>query len=102
MIKGVDHTYKNKGKHIITSKIEQPAILNPCKFLESQGYSISYAPVDSHGRVAPKDIEKLSTDQTILVTFIHSNNETGTIQLIEDIEKVCRRHKVLFSLRPSP
>lgn len=96
VLKGVAQSYKNKGNHIITSQIEHPAIINPCKYLESLGYRISYVPVDQYGMVNPADIERLITDQTILVTIMHSNNETGTIQFIEEISKICQAHHVLF------
>ena len=96
VIKGVAFTYKNKGNHIITSEIEHPAILNPCKFLESIGYEVTYLPVDEYGIVNPLDVENAITDKTILVTIMHSNNETGTIQPIEEISKVCRKHNVLL------
>jgi len=96
VIKGVAHTYKNKGNHIITSKIEHPAIINPCKYLESIGYEVSYVPVDQYGMVNPSDVEKLITDQTILVTIMHSNNEVGTIQPIEEISSICKKNNVLF------
>lgn len=96
VIKGVAHTYKNKGNHIITSKIEHPAVLNPCHYLEKLGYEVSYLPVDEYGMVNPSDVEKLITDKTILVTIMHSNNETGVLSPIEEISKICRKHNVLF------
>lgn len=96
VIKGVAHTYKNKGNHIITSKIEHPAVLNPCYYLEKLGYEVSYLPVDEYGVVNPWDVEKLITDKTILVTIMHSNNETGALQPIEEISKICRKHNILF------
>ncbi|EAE8422370.1 cysteine desulfurase [Listeria monocytogenes] len=96
VIKGVAHNYKNKGNHIITSIIEHPAIINPCKYLESIGYRISYVPVDQFGLVDPSNVESLITDQTILVTIMHSNNETGTIQPIKEISKICKAHNVLM------
>ena len=96
VLKGVAYTYKNKGKHIITSQIEHPAIINPCEYLEKLGYEVSYVPVDKYCRVNPLDIEKLITDKTILVTIMHSNNETGTIQPIKEIAKICKKHNVLF------
>lgn len=88
VIKGVAHTYKNKGNHIITSQIEHPAIINPCKYLEKIGYEISYLPVDKYGIVNLSDVEKLITDKTILITVMHSNNETGTLQPIEEISEI--------------
>ncbi len=96
VIKGVAFTYKNKGNHIISSQVEHPAIINPCKYLEKLGYEVSYLPVDEYGIVNPSDVEKLITDKTILVTIMHSNNETGTLQPIEEISKICKAHNVLF------
>jgi cysteine desulfurase len=96
VIKGVAFTYKNKGNHIITSRVEHPAIINPCKYLEKLGYEVSYLPVDKYGIINPSDVEKLITNNTILVTIMHSNNETGTLQPIEEISKVCKKHNVLF------
>lgn len=96
VIKGVAHSLKNKGNHIITSNIEHPSVLNPCMYLQSMGYEISYASVDRYGMVDPKDVERLITDQTILVTIMHSNNEVGTIQPIEEIAKICKKHHVFF------
>ena len=96
VLKGVAHTYKNTGNHIITSQIEHPAILKPCKYLESLGYEVSYVPVDHYGMVNPSDIESLITEKTILVTIMHSNNEVGTVQPIEAIGRICKNHEVLF------
>jgi cysteine desulfurase len=96
VIKGVAFTYKNKGNHIITSQVEHPAIINPCKYLEKLGYEVSYLPVDEYGMVNPVDVEKTITDKTILVTIMHSNNETGTLQPIEEISKICKNHNVLL------
>jgi cysteine desulfurase len=96
VLKGAALTYKNKGNHIITSQIEHPAVLNPCKYLERLGCEITYLPVDEYGMVSAEDLEKAITDKTILVTIMHSNNETGTIQPIEEISKICRKHKVLL------
>jgi cysteine desulfurase len=96
VIKGVSHTLKNKGNHIITSQIEHPAVLNPCHYLEKLGYEVSYLPVDQDGIVNVSKLESLITDKTILVTVMHSNNETGTIQSIEEISEICRRRNVLL------
>lgn len=96
VIKGVAYTYRNKGNHIITSQIEHPAVLKPCKFLEENGCAVTYLPVDEQGLVSVSDLEKAITDKTILVTIMHSNNETGTIQYIEEIAEICKRHNVLF------
>lgn len=96
VIKGVAFTYKNKGNHIITSQVEHPAISNPCKYLEKLGYEVTYLPVDEYGMVNPLDVEKVITDKTILVTIMHSNNEVGTIQPIEEISEICKKHNILF------
>lgn len=96
VLKGVAHTYKGKGNHIITSMIEHPAIINPCKYLEKLGYEVSYVKVDKFGMVNPIEIEKSITEKTILVSIMHSNNETGTIQPIEEIARICRKRGVLF------
>ena len=96
VIKGVAHSFRSKGNHIITSQIEHPAVLNPCRFLEKNGYEITYIPVDRYGSVLPSDIEKAITSKTILVTIMHANNETGTIQPISDISTICRKKGVLF------
>ena len=95
-IKGVAYTLRNKGDHIITSQIEHPAVLHPCKFLEKQGYSISYLPVDENGIVRVELLESLLTERTILVTIMQANNETGTIQPLEQIANICRKHNILF------
>lgn len=96
VIKGVAHSLKNKGNHIITSQIEHPAVLNPCKFLESTGYAVTYVAVDGFGIVNPMDIEKAITPRTILVSIMHANNETGSIQPISEISKICRKNGVLL------
>ncbi|MBY0098867.1 cysteine desulfurase family protein [Mesobacillus maritimus] len=96
VLKGVFQTYKEKGNHIITTKIEHPAILNPCKYLEKLGAEITYVEVDQYGRVNPEDIEKAITDKTILITVMHANNEVGTIQPIEEIGLIAQKHHVLF------
>lgn len=96
VLKGVAYTYKNKGNHIITSQIEHPSILNTCHYLETIGMDISYVKVDEFGLIDPKDIEKLLTERTILVSIMHSNNEVGTIQPIKEIAAICRKYDVLF------
>jgi cysteine desulfurase len=96
VIKGAAYTYRSKGNHIITSQIEHPAVLAPCKFLESSGYEVTYLPVDKYGMVSSLDVEKAITDKTILITIMHSNNETGTIQPIEEIGRISKKYNVLF------
>lgn len=93
-LKGVYFALRSKGNHIITTKIEHPAILETCRFLESIGAKVTYAEVDEYGRVAPNDIEKAITDETILISVMHANNETGTIQPISDIAQTARRRGI--------
>ena len=96
VIKGTAFTYRNKGNHIITSQIEHPAVINPCRYLEKIGYEISYLPVDEFGLVNPADVEKAITGKTILISVMHSNNETGTLQPIKEISKISKKHNILF------
>ncbi len=95
-IKGVALAYRNKGDHIITSAIEHHAVYDACKFLETQGFKVTYIPVNSEGLVDPRDVEQALTDKTILVTIMHANNEVGTIQPIAEIAKILKERKILF------
>jgi cysteine desulfurase len=96
VIKGVAQSYKHKGNHIITCITEHPAVLNPCRYLERIGYEVTYIGVDCHGFIRLSELEKALRPETILVTIMHSNNETGTIQPIKEVSKLCRRYEVLF------
>jgi len=96
VIKGVAFSFRAKGNHIVTSRIEHPAVLNPCRFLEQNGCTVTYLPVDRYGSVSPMDVEKAITAKTILVTIMHANNETGTIQPIPAISRICRSRGVLL------
>jgi len=95
-LKGIAFAYRKKGSHIITSVIEHPAIINPCKYLEANGFKVTYVGVERDGRVNPKDIEEVMTDETILVSIMHANNETGTTQPIADISKICKKKGIYF------
>ena len=95
-LKGVAEFYKDKGNHIITSVIEHKAILDSCKRLEKEGFEVTYLPVGKDGRVSPADVEKAITAKTILVSIMLANNEIGTIQPLEEIGKITRKHGVLF------
>ena len=95
-LKGVLFANKEKGNHIITTKIEHACIMNASKWLETKGYKITYLNVDREGFVNPKELEKAITKQTVLFSVIHGNNEIGTIQNLEELGKICRKHKVLF------
>ena len=95
-IKGVFYALREKGNHIITTQIEHPAVLNPCRFLEKIGAEVTYVGVDQYGRVDPEDIEKAITPKTIFITVMHANNEVGTIQPIDEISKIAKKHRILF------
>jgi cysteine desulfurase len=95
-LKGYYFKNRMRGNHIITSKIEHPSILNPCKFLEQIGAKVTYVGVDQYGRVSPEEIEKAITKETILITIMHSNNEVGTIQPIKEIGEIAKRHGIAF------
>ncbi len=95
-IKGVAFANKSKGRHIITTKIEHDCVLNSCKWLESEGYEVTYLDVDSEGFVRPEELEKAIRKDTILVSIIHGNNEIGTIQDLEELGKICKKHGVYF------
>ena len=88
---GVALANQKKGNHIITTKIEHHAIIEPCQFLEKQGFKVTYLPVDKQGLVSPDDVAKAMTDKTILVSIMHANNEVGTIQPIEEISQIIRQ-----------
>lgn len=95
-IKGVAFANKDKGIHIITTKVEHKCVLNACRWLETQGFEVTYLDVDEEGFVNPEELEKAITPKTILVSIIHGNNEIGTIQDLEKLGAVCRKHNVLF------
>ena len=95
-IKGVAFAAQKKGKHIITTSIEHHAVLEPCKFLESLGWVVTYIPVDSTGLVDPEDVRRAVRPDTVLISVMHANNEVGTIEPVEEIAKIAREHEVLF------
>ncbi len=95
-IKGLAFKNRKKGDHIITSSIEHHAVLHTCKYLEGQGFKVTYLPVSREGLVAPSDVEKAITPATILITIMHANNEIGTIQPIEEIGKIARERNIPF------
>lgn len=95
-IKGVAWANRHKGNHIITSVIEHPAVINPCYYLEERGFQVTYLPVDQYGQVNPADVEAAITDQTILITIMHANNEVGTIQPISAIGGIARKKGIVF------
>ena len=95
-LKATADAYANKGKHIITSKIEHHAILHTCEYLEKKGFEVTYLDVDENGFVNPADVEKAIDLDTILVSIMTANNEIGTIEPIAEIGKISKDHGVLF------
>src|SRR3989338_4836649 len=95
-IKGVALANKEKGNHIITSKIEHKAVLETCKYLEKEGFLVTYLEVDNYGRVDPAEVERAITPRTILISIMYANNEVGTIQPLKEIAAVARNKKVVF------
>jgi cysteine desulfurase len=95
-ILGTAYKLKKKGNHIITSDIEHPAVDETCKYLEKNGFTITYLPVYEDGIVKVKDLENAITDKTILITIMHANNEIGTMQPIAEIGKIARENKIYF------
>jgi cysteine desulfurase len=95
-IKGVAGMYRDKGNHIISQVIEHKAVIDPCKYLEQNGYDVTFLPVDKHGMVHPEQVREAMTDKTILVSVMHGNNEIGTINPIKGIGAVCKERDVIF------
>ena len=95
-LKGFVYANKDKGRHIITSKIEHPAILETCKTLEKQGYRITYLNVDNDGKVDLQELRKSINHQTILISIMFANNEIGTIQPIKEIAKIAKANNIIF------
>jgi len=94
-IKGSAFANRHKGDHIITSAIEHPSVIEVCKYLEANGFRVTYIPVDEFGMVDVTEIEKAITSKTILITIMHANNEVGTIQPIPEIAKLARNHGII-------
>ncbi|NQD66966.1 cysteine desulfurase [Bacillus haikouensis] len=93
---GTAYANKSKGNHIITTQIEHHAVLHACKYLEEQGFEVTYLPVDETGRISPHDVERAMREDTILVTIMYGNNEVGTIQPIKEIGQVLKKHTAYF------
>jgi cysteine desulfurase len=95
-IKGVAFANKNKGNHIITSSIEHPAILNTCRYLEKNGFEVTYLKVDKDGIIDLEELKRSIKDTTILVSIMFANNEIGTIEPIAEIGKICKERNIYF------
>lgn len=95
-LKGIAYANKEKGRHIITTKIEHPAILQTCETLKNEGYDITYLDVNSDGLILLDELEKVIREDTILISIMFANNEIGTIQPIKEIGEIAKRHQILF------
>lgn len=95
-VKGVADALKDKGNHIITTKIEHHAVLHSCEFLEKQGFEVTYLPVDENGLVNPEELEAAIKPTTILISVMFANNEIGTIEPIEEIGKIAKERGIYF------
>ena len=95
-IQGTAHALREKGKHLITSRIEHPAVLNACRRLEEEGFRVTYLAPDRTGRISPESVREAMEPDTILVSIMTANNEIGTIQPAAEIGAVCREKGVLF------
>lgn len=95
-VKGIAFANRHKGNHIIVSAIEHDCVLNACKWLEGQGFYITYLPVDNTGLIDIQSLEKVINPKTILVSVMYANNEIGTIEPVDEIGRICMQHNVYF------
>jgi cysteine desulfurase len=95
-IMGVALKNKKQGNHIITSSIEHHAVLNPCEYLERNGFEVTFLPVDKYGSIDLRGLEESITDKTILISIMFANNEIGTIEPIRAIGKIAKEHNIIF------
>lgn len=95
-IRGIVKSYKNRGNHIIASSIEHPGVKETFADLKKEGFEITLLPVDSNGTVSLDALREAITDETILISVMHANNETGAIQPVEEIGKIAKEHKIMF------
>lgn len=95
-LKGVARRYRDKGRHIITQSTEHKAVIDPCKYLERDGYRVTYLPVNNRGRIDPDELRQAIRDDTVLVSIMFANNEIGIIQPIAEIGRVCKEKGVIL------
>lgn len=95
-IRGIAYAYKQKGNHIITSKIEHPAVLETCKLLEKEGFEVTYIGVDEKGIINIDELKNAIKETTILITIMFANNEIGTIEPIKEIGEIAKEHNIVF------
>jgi len=93
---GVAYANRDRGKHIITTQIEHYAVLEPCRFLEREGWRVTYLPVDRSGMVDPEDVREAITDETVLISVMHANNEIGTLQPLKEIGVLAKERGAYF------
>ena len=93
-LKGIAFAGRGKGDHIITSSVEHHSVLDPCLFLQEQGFHVTYLPVDGYGLVDPDDVRKAVTEATILISVMHANNEIGTIEPIAEIGRIAKQEGI--------
>ncbi len=96
VLKGISALGRFKGKHIITSVIEHPAIVNPAMYLMELGADVTFLPVDNYGRVSPDDVKKAINRKTVLISIMLANNETGTLQPVKEISEIAKEYSIPF------
>ena len=96
IIKGIMLANKDKGKHMITSKIEHPAVINTCKWLEENGFDVTYLNVDFNGKISLEKLENSIRSDTIMISIMYANNEIGTIQQINEIGRIAKENNIIF------
>jgi cysteine desulfurase len=95
VLKGVAHYYRSRGRHFITTAVEHPAVLNPCLFLLEEGWDVTFVRVDGRGLADPDDIRRSIRPDTVLISLMHANNETGAIQPLAAIGRLAREREIL-------
>jgi cysteine desulfurase len=96
VLKGLSHFRRQQGRHLITTTIEHPAVLNPCLFLLEEGWEVSFVRVDSQGQVDPEDIRQAIRPETVLISIMHANNETGAIQPLAEVGRLAKELDIAF------
>ena len=94
-IRGVARALRSRGRHLVTSAIEHPSVAQPCQLLQAEGWEVTVVPVNGQGRVEPEAVARAIRDDTVLVSIMHANNETGVLQPVEEISVIARRRGVL-------
>lgn len=97
-VKGTAFALQEKGKHIITTAVEHPAVLNTCRWLEKQGFEVTYIMPDAEGRIDPEDVRNAVREDTVLISVMAANNEIGTLEPVEEIGRIAREKGVVFHI----